>query len=104
MQVDWRTTVHMLVQRQFRDPSAIELRFEEVVGLHVFPPPENCEAIIFHAAFFVRDGVWYWAERGDWTPESSGHGENTWVGARKVYWRDASNWLGPRLRYRTGVE
>jgi hypothetical protein len=28
MSVDWRTTVHMLIQRQFPNPSAIELRFE----------------------------------------------------------------------------
>src|SRR5215475_15356042 len=62
MHVDWRTTVHMLVQRQFRNPSAIELRFEEVVGLHVSPPPQNCDASIFHAAFFLRERVWYWAE------------------------------------------
>ena len=42
MYVDWKTAVHMLVQRQFADPSAIELRFEEVVGLRVCPPPADC--------------------------------------------------------------
>jgi hypothetical protein len=99
MHVDWRTTVHMLVQRQFAEPSAIELRFEEVVGLRVCPPPD-CEAIIFNAAFFLRDGVLYWADSSDWTPESSERGEFTWVAARKASWRDASEWLGPDLRYR----
>ena len=38
MRVDWRTTIHMLIQRQFRNPCAIELRFEEVVGLRMVPP------------------------------------------------------------------
>jgi hypothetical protein len=104
MRADWRTTVLMLFQRQFRDPSAIELRFEEVLGLHVSPPLPNYEAIIFHAAFFVRDGVYYWAESGNWEPGLSAHDETTWVAARKVYWREASNWLGPRLRYNTSVE
>lgn len=104
MRVDWRTTVLMLFQRQFRDPSAIELRFEEVVGLHVSPPPPNYDAIIFHAAFFVRDEVYYWAEDGDWQPERTDHRGTTWVSARKVYWREASDWLGPRLRYHTSVE
>src|SRR5471030_561709 len=57
MHVDWRTTVHMLIQRQFVDPSAIELRFEEVVGLRICPPSPDFEAIIFGAAFFLRDGA-----------------------------------------------
>ena len=100
MRVDWRTTIHMLIQRQFRNPCAIELRFEEVVGLRMVPPQPDCEAIIFHAAFFVRDGVYYWAEDGNWTPESTDDG-TTWVAARRVYWRHASEWIGPRLRYRT---
>lgn len=100
MHVDWRTTVHMLIQRQFVEPSAIELRFEEVVGLRVCPPPPDCVSIIFGAAFFLRDGVCYWADSADWTPESTDRGESDWVAARKVYWRDASEWLGPHLRYR----
>jgi hypothetical protein len=97
MTVDWRTTVHMLIQRQYRRLSAIELRFEEVVGLRLSPPPPGCENIIRNAAFFVQDGIFYWADNSTWTPESSS--ENTWVAARKVYWRDASEWLGPILRY-----
>ena len=42
MRVDWRTTIHMLIQRQFRNPCAIELRFEEVVGLRMVPPQPDC--------------------------------------------------------------
>ena len=42
MRVDWRTTIHMLIQRQFRNPCAIELRFEEVVGLRMVPPQPEC--------------------------------------------------------------
>ena len=53
MRVDWRTTIHMLIHRQFRNPCAIELRFEEVVGLRMVPAQPDCVAIIFHAAFFV---------------------------------------------------
>lgn len=49
-------------------------------------------------AFFVRDGIFYWADSCLWTTESAT--ENTWVAARKVSWRDASDWLGPGLRYR----
>ncbi len=56
MSADWRTTVHMLIQRQFSNPSAIELRFEEVVGLRVCPPPPDCVAIIFRGVCHARRG------------------------------------------------
>jgi len=102
MSVDWRTTVHLLVQRQWPNPSAIELRFAEVIGLMVSPPQPNSEAIIFGAAFFLRDSVFYWAEDAAWTPESSNCDDFTWVAARHVWWRDASDWMGPDLRYRQG--
>lgn len=104
MCADWRTTIRMLIQRQHRTPSAIELRFDEVVGLRVSPPQPNYEAIIFGATFFVRDGIYYWADQGNWDPRSSDDDQTTWVAARKAYWRDASDWLGPRLRYVANAE
>jgi hypothetical protein len=99
MTVDWRTNVRMLVQRQYRDPSAIELRFDSVISMHLSPPPPNCESIIIDAAFFVRDGIYYWADNSLWKPERACDGNTTWIAARHVYWRDASDWLGPRPRY-----
>jgi hypothetical protein len=104
MHVDWRTTVHMLVQRQYAELSAIELRFEEVVALHVCPPPPDSSANILSAALFLRDGVLYWADNSDWTPESPELGDVTWVAARKASWRDAGEWLGPNFRYRGPCE
>jgi hypothetical protein len=98
MHVDWRTTVHMLIQRQNANLSAMELRFEEVVELRVVPPSPDCENIIFDAAFFLRDGVYYWADDADWAPESHREG-TTWIASRKVYWRNASEWIGPDIRY-----
>jgi hypothetical protein len=100
MTCDWRTTVHVLIQRQFAGPSAVELRFEEVVGLRVCPPGPNHDSVLFDAALFLRDGIVYWADRDGWTPEVSDRDDSTWVSARKAYWRDASEWLGPQLRYR----
>jgi len=104
MHVDWPTTVHLLVQRQFHDPSAIELRFEEVVALRLCPPSPDCESIISDAACVWRDGILYWAENSRWTPDHPGSPECTWVAARRAWWRDASGWLGPDLRYRQGDE
>ena len=104
MTVDWRTTVHMLIQRQFRNPSAIELRFTEVVDLRVSPPSPNYEAIIFSAACFLRHRILYWAENASWSPDSADRDQWTWIAARRAWWRAASEWMGPDLRYRHDSE
>jgi hypothetical protein len=89
MRLDWRTTVHMLVQRQFAAPSAIEMRFEEVVELRITPPAPDDAAVIFRAEMRVKGGVVRWEDDN----------KATRVAARKVYWRDASEWMGAELRY-----
>ncbi len=99
IEVDWRTTIHMLVQRQTRNPSAIELRLEEIVGLHLYPPEPDCESIIKGAVCLLKDGIFYWADDVHWHPESQ-EPSGTWVAARRAWWRDASEWMGPDLRYR----
>ncbi len=101
MDCDWRTTVHLLVQRQRPDPSAMELRFEEVIELHVSPPPPDYVSIIFAATFFSQDGIFYWSEDVRWSLESTQRDESTWIAARRVWWREASQWMGERLRYKS---
>lgn len=100
MHFDARPEVRMLVQRQFSSPSAIELRFAEIVELNVAFPDENYVAIIFSAGLFIEDGIVYWAEDGGWKPGTPRSQDSTWIAARRAWWRDASAWMGPDLRYR----
>jgi hypothetical protein len=98
------TTVHLLVQRQRANPSALELRFEEVGELRISPPQDGYVAIIFEAFFALLGNTFYWAEDARWTPEAktpndAGPKDVTWIAARRVWWRDASEWMGGELRY-----
>jgi hypothetical protein len=99
---DLDTRVRLLIQRQWKDPSAIELLFEHVTTFHLQPSPEKYDSIIFGAAMLCRDGVFYWAEDADWSPESSKRDDVTWVAAKKLSWRDVSEWMGPDLHYGRG--
>lgn len=90
--------VRVLFQRQEKCPSAIEMRFEEVTGLHVDPAPYNYDSIIYEASFVLEDGVFYWANVEEWGPDDR-EGQVTWISAKKVKWRDASSWMGAELRY-----
>jgi len=98
MTVDWQSTVHVLVQRQSCQFSAIEMRFEELLSLGLHAPPEGHENIIYDASIFILDSVFYWVPNADGTSQPPTDG--TCVAARQLYWRDASDWLGPELRYR----
>ena len=98
MSVDWRTTVHVLVQRQSRTLCAIEMKFEELVSLRLDAPPRDHENIIYSACLSILDNVFWWVPNGD--DPSKPPIDGTWVAARQLHWRDASDWLGPKLRYR----
>jgi hypothetical protein len=93
------TRVRLLIQRQFRAPSAIELLFEQVVTFHLQPSPHNYDSIIFDATMFLKEDVFYWAETAGWSLTASDRDQATWIAAKKVSWRDASDWMGADLRY-----
>ena len=99
---DLETRVRLLIQRQWRDPSAIELLFEEVTALHLRPSPQDYDSIIVCALMLSRDGMFYWAEDDDWSLDSPKRDEVTWIAAKKLSWRDVSAWMGPNLHYGPG--
>ncbi len=91
--------VRLLIQRQFRDPSAIELLFDQVRHINVAPSPDNYDSIIFDATLLLQDSVFYWANVGRWLPDQEDSMNTTWIAANKLKWRDASEWMGEELRY-----
>ncbi len=93
------THVRLLIQRQFEDPSAIELLFDEVRRINVVPSPDNYDSIIFDATLLFTEDVFYWADAGRWLPDQEDSMNTTWIAANKLKWRDASEWMGEELRY-----
>jgi hypothetical protein len=66
------------------------------------PSAENYDSIILSAEMLYRDGTFYWTDLGGWVPESPTRDEATWIAAKKVSWRDVSEWMGSDLRYGPG--
>ena len=90
--------IRILVQRQFKDPSAIELLFEEVTRFNLVPTPENYESIISSATLLVQGSTAYWSPTEGWWPDSPSRDEVTWVSAKRLRWRRVE-WLGEELHY-----
>lgn len=92
------TKIRMLFQRQFNNPSAIELLFEGVTQFHLSPSPEYHDSIIFDASLLIQDGTFYWANAYNWKPNDHDE-EVTWISSQRVKWRDVSDWMGEKKRY-----
>ena len=101
---DEATKGHLLFQRQFNNPSAIELLFEKIVRFNIVPPEENHFGIIFSATMITKDGLIYWADVPGWLPQTPDCDTATWIAAKSLSWRDASEWMGPKLRYGPGYD
>ncbi|HDX9610175.1 TPA: hypothetical protein ROY01_001167 [Bacillus toyonensis] len=93
------TNVRILFQRQYANPSAIELLFETVTQFHVTPPPENHDSIIFGASLLLQNNLFYWADDYGWKPNKPSPYEVNWISAKNIKWRDVSSWMGDEMRY-----
>lgn len=92
-------SMRLHIQRQYRNPMAIELFFEEVTRINIVPKPENCDATILAATIVVRDGLIYWSPFRNWDPSMVDSNVETWVCAKKLKWREVDHWIGPSLQY-----
>ena len=72
-----------------RNPSAVELLFEQVVTFHLQPRPHNYDSIIFEATMLQDGDTFYWADVGGWSQTANNCDEATWIAAKKIAWRDA---------------
>jgi hypothetical protein len=93
------TRIRILFQRQVQSPSAIEILFEKVTHFNLAPTPEHYYPVIFGARMYMEDGIVYWANEEEWSPESAAINLQTWVSAKEARWRDVSKWMGDELRY-----
>ena len=97
--VNLDTRVRLHIQRQWKNPMAIELLFEEVTRFNLAPSPEDSDSIINYVTMIVLDGSIYWASARNWDPDNPDCNSYSWISARKLKWREVDGWLGEALQY-----
>ncbi|TKI63283.1 hypothetical protein FC756_18465 [Lysinibacillus mangiferihumi] len=93
------TNVKLLFQRQYANPSAIEILFEGVTGIRIIPSPENYDSIIIDAVILKIEDNFYWADNYDWHPKENADNYSNWISAKQMKWREVNDWMGKQNRY-----
>ena len=87
-------------QRQFANPSAIEIEFHELCRLNIWPTRDNYDSVIESANISFSSGgdIQFLVDMTCESPIESLPAE-TRIIAKQVRWRPVE-WTGPKLRYR----
>jgi len=85
--------VDMVVQRQYRNPMAIVIRFTGVKMLHLAPHDDKYTCEIHGASMFIKNENIYWADCCEAINEIESY-DGTWICADKAQWRIIDECIG----------
>ena len=89
----------MIVQRQFENPSAIEIEFTGLNRLSLFPCDEAYTCEILDATMVFHNGCVYWCDCGGLSISDMDTYKGTLICASKVRWRKADEYIGKEEVY-----
>lgn len=91
----------MIVQRQFDNPSVIELEFSELKYFRLTPCDEQYTCELLDATLLLKDDCVYWCDCGGLTIAELEQYSGTTVCASKVRWRAANEYIGAQEVYKS---
>lgn len=101
--VNDRRILRVLIQRQCKDPSMIEMEFEGLKHLKLFPIDEQYTCEIIAATIILKDDRIYWCDCGGLSETDLASYGGTVICAAKLRWRMIENALGPNAFYESKI-
>ncbi|WP_432351994.1 hypothetical protein [Sporosarcina sp. A2] len=65
---------------------------------HISHRPHQ-DSIFLDAKLVIHDGLMYWTDDWGWDPKEKASESSSWIAAKSLKWRDASNWMEKQNRY-----
>jgi hypothetical protein len=96
---DYTLNAKVLFQRQFENPSAIEVYFSDIQRMNIVSTPQDYWYSILGVTLEHIDGIFYWADEEDWNISDSNNDNVMWISSKGIKWRDRSEYMGNKLRY-----
>ncbi len=98
-----RRVLRVLIQRQFEKDSMIEMEFEGLKYVRLFPVDENYTCEILDSTMIMKDENIYWCDCGDMTESDLDEYTGTVICASKLRWRSIENHMGKIEFYHPAV-
>ena len=89
----------VVIQRQFKDLSMIEMQFEGLRYLKLFPADVRYTCEILDATLMLKDGFIYFCDCGGVSPEAFDSYDGTAICASKLRWRAIDRRMGSEEFY-----
>ena len=97
MSFDGIIAATLLFQRQYENPSVIELMFQGLRQFNFNPDdPKRYDSIIYDAYFKKVDSLFYWADHENW---EIGENDAVWISGEKAFWRERPDLIGRVNRF-----
>jgi hypothetical protein len=87
-----------LFQRQWENPSVIEIEFSDVIQINIKPEGKDEFTYISIARLYFHNNIFFWSAR-DYEIHEDGKDAYTWVAAKQVKWRVRDELLGNKKIY-----
>lgn len=92
--VNDRRLLNVIIQRQFEDKSVIEMEFEGLKYLKLFPADDKYTCEILDSTMVFKDDCIYWCDLGGLSEKDLDNYNGTIICASKFRWRSIDNSLG----------
>lgn len=80
-------TLKLIIQRQYDNPSMIELQFEELKFMKLFPAEAEYTCEIQGATIIIFDGYIYWGDSYELSEKDIKDYDGTLICAKRLRWR-----------------
>ena len=99
--INSQRTVKIIFQRQYSNPSVIEMEFIGLSQLSLFPPDDNYTCEIVDATMIRHDDRIYWCDCGGLSEMDLNDYRGTLICSSKVRWRTADEYIGKKEIYKS---
>ena len=98
-----RRVLRVLIQRQYESDSVIEMEFQGLKYVKLFPVGEDYTCEILGSTMLIKDGNIYWCDCADLSESDLDDYTGTLICASKLRWRSVDNHLGNDKFYKSTV-
>ncbi len=94
MPITNKRILSIIFQRQFQDPTVIEVEFSRLVRLNLLTcDDDNYTSTLFEICMFLENGLIYWGESPEFKDERENY-KGIWICAEEAKWRVADGYIG----------